>query len=89
MICGASIATRTGYHGSCSLERGHRGSCVPQDTWIAAAVEWPEAKFCGHLLALVESAGDTLTVAEAFNVARSLLRARLGLEILAARERRT
>jgi hypothetical protein len=79
MICGASIATRTGYHGSCSLERGHRGSCVPQDTWIAAAVEWPEAKFCGHLLA----------VAEAFNVARSLLRARLGLEILAARERRT
>jgi hypothetical protein len=49
-------------------------------TTAERASEWSEAQFIGHLLAVVDSAGDTLTFLESINIARSLLRTRLGLE---------
>lgn len=84
MSCGASIATRAGLHLRCLLEDGHEGGCLPElpvprvraapaPYWIVA----PEVEFVQHLLAIVESAGDTLTFAEALNIARSLCRSRL------------
>lgn len=91
-LCGASIASRSGLHSSCGLPDHHKGSCVPVELLSSAtvscavtagsrAVEWTEAQFVSHLLAVVESAGDTLTFVETLNVARGLLRARLGLEV--------
>lgn len=91
-LCGASIASRSGLHSSCGLPDHHKGSCVPAELLSSATVsvaaaagsratEWTEAQFVSHLLAVVESAGDTLTFLEAFNVARGLLRTRLGLEV--------
>lgn len=93
MICGASIASRSGLHSKCGLPDHHKGGCVPLEVLSSAAIscaataaasralEWTEAQFVSHLLAIVESAGDTLTFAEALNVARGLLRMRLGLEV--------
>jgi len=45
----------------------------------ARYAEWSEGQFVRHVLAVVESAGDSLTYVEACNLAVALLRARLGL----------
>jgi hypothetical protein len=92
MICNAAIASRSGLHSRCGLPDNHKGGCVPVELLSSAnfqyairgaardPAEWTEAEFVCHLLAVVESAGDTLTLSEALYVARGLLRARLGLE---------
>jgi hypothetical protein len=77
MTCDAAIARANGFHGRCGLPRAHRGDCVPREA-ISNPTEWPEAQFVGHLLHVIESAGDTLTFVEALNLARALLRDRLG-----------
>ena len=74
MSCGASIATSTGLHLRCILDDDHEGSCLPElPRGVAGLVvaDWStasEAEFVGHLLAIVESAGDTLTFLEAINI---------------------
>ena len=82
--CGLSVASRTGLHLKCLLGRDHEGDCVPElpsprgsvfEKWVATR----EHEFVGHLLSIVESAGDTLTFAEAFNIASCLCRERLGM----------
>lgn len=88
MTCGLSIATRAGGHFPCMLEDQHDGACIPrlplvavpggisfEQYWSAAR----EADFIGHLLAVVEAAGQTLTFLEALNIARALCRTRLGI----------
>ena len=83
MTCSANIATRTGLHLPCRLDDGHDGPCMPCIADVPrqrqlSIVEASEAQFVQHLLSIVESAGGTLTFAEALNIARGLLRARLG-----------
>jgi hypothetical protein len=70
----------------CILDENHEGSCMPQLPALRAlampALTWAAARepeFIAHLLAVVESAGDTLTFLEALNIARALCRTRLGI----------
>ncbi len=70
----------------CLLGRNHPGDCEPAlpsqhdgnqvfERWITLR----EHEFVGHLLSVVESAGNTLTFAEALDIASCLCRGRLGM----------
>ncbi len=87
MICGASITNRRGVHLTCILEDGHQGGCCPElphrlpvsPPVLRSMACARESEFVQHLLYVVESAGDSLTFAEALNICRALCRARLGV----------